>query len=94
MLDELGFSQDQPTTVYNDNQASIAIAKRPTCGSSLRHIKINYHYTKELVRTGQIRLEYCPTDRMIADILTKALPRRQFEYLRARLMNHVPLPHS
>ena len=88
LLAEIGFQQEQPTKIYNDNQACIAIANKPTCGSNLRHIKINYHYTKQMVRDNQISLEYIPTATMIADILTKALAKPRFEELRSRLMNH------
>jgi len=30
-------------------------------------------------------VKYCNTKEMLADILTKPLPKRQFEYLRSKL---------
>lgn len=92
LLEELGFEQTSPTTLYNDNNAAIAMTKMQTCGSKMRHIKIAFHYIKELVRDKQLTLTYCPTTEMIADILTKALARPQFELLRAMLMGHARRP--
>jgi len=32
-----------------------------------------------------VKLEYLPTDEQVADILTKVLPNKKFEYLRSLL---------
>jgi hypothetical protein len=40
---------------------------------------------REKVEEVVIELEYCSTKEMTADLLTKALPRVQFEYLRKKL---------
>ena len=47
-----------------------------------KHIDIRYHYVREALQEGVISLSYCPTDKMIADLLTKGLPRGRFEVLR------------
>ena len=39
----------------------------------------------DAIENKTIQLEYCPTDEMIADVLTKGLPRPQFEKLRSKL---------
>ena len=33
--------------------------------------------------SGEIEIVYCPTDSMIADVMTKGLPRNQFEKFRS-----------
>ena len=48
---------------------------------NLGHVDIQYHYTRELVHEGRIAVKYIPTKLMIADALTKPLPRPQFEML-------------
>lgn len=88
LLEEIGFKQDAPSVIHNDNNAAIAMTKSKVSGSKLRHIKLSYHYVRELVKNKDVTLTYCPTEMMIADILTKALPRPQFELLRSLLMGH------
>ena len=65
-----------------DNQGAIAIAKNPIAHARTKHIDIRYHYIREAVNDGIIEVKYCPTKQMIADVLTKPLPRGQFENLR------------
>ena len=50
-----------------------------------KHIDIRYHFVRQCVRNGDIALQYCPTDRMVADILTKALPKAKFVPLAQRI---------
>ena len=85
-LGELGFPQSNPTIIYNDNQAAIAIAKKPYCTSATRHMKIKYHYIRELIKDGSVKIEYIPTTEMVADIMTKALDRGLFEKFRRVLL--------
>ena len=68
-----------------DNQGAIALAKNPITHSRTKHIDIRYHYIRETVQRGAIDLQYCPTQEMCADLLTKALPKMQFEKLRQML---------
>ena len=41
----------------------------------IKHIDIKYHYIFicDLVEAGRIKVEYCASENMIADILTKGL---------------------
>lgn len=59
------------TKVYEDNQGAIALAKNPVHRQRCKHIDIKYHVIRENVNNGRFILEYCPTDEMIADVLTK-----------------------
>lgn len=83
LLNDLGVDAT-PVVILEDNQGAIAIAKNPIDHSSTKHIDIHYHYHyRECVQNGQIQLQYCPTNDMKADILTKPLTRQKFEYLRS-----------
>ena len=44
-----------------------------------KHIDVRYHYTRELLDEGTIKVEYVPTSEIAADCLTKPLKRTQFE---------------
>ena len=81
---ELGNSRGEPTTVMEDNQSCIVMAKNPQHHGRSKHIDIKYHFVRELVENETIKLKYCPTKEKIADILTKGLNREQFCYLRKK----------
>ena len=85
LLRDFGESQDQATVVMEDNQGAICIAKNPVEHSRTKHIDVRYHYIREALNEKLIELNYCPTENMIADILTKPLPKGRFEILRGKM---------
>lgn len=82
LLMDLKVLPEGPTVLMGDNQGSIAIARNPISHARTKHIDIRYHYIREALEDGEIDLCYCPTDEMTADLLTKPLPKGQFERLR------------
>ena len=67
------------TTMYVDNQGAIALTKNLDQHPKTKHIDIRYHFVQDLIENGVIRLEYCATTNMVADILMKGLPRDAHE---------------
>lgn len=67
-IDKYQYAQ---TKVYEDNQGTIALAKNPVNRQRCKHIDIKYHFIRETVNSGRVILEYCPTEQMIAEVLTK-----------------------
>ena len=63
----------ESTVLYKDNQATICLSKNPQSLGKSKHIDIRYHFIREEVSKGTIEVKYCPTNDMIADILTKGL---------------------
>ena len=58
-----------------------------------KHIKIKYHYIKDMVQRGAAKLQYVVTDEKIADVLTKPLARVKVEYFREKLgVLHIEIP--
>ncbi|GKA35415.1 hypothetical protein Tco_0721906 [Tanacetum coccineum] len=49
------------------------------------HIDIRHHFIREQVKNRVVELYFVETNYQLADILTKALPREQFEFLLPRL---------
>lgn len=86
-LASFGFEQIEPTPIGGDNQAALAQLKSRLSGSKSRHVKVDFHYVKELVQQKEVTFYYSPTAEMVADIMTKALPIVQFQYLRDVLLN-------
>jgi hypothetical protein len=80
-LEELGFPQTGPTTILEDNQGTICVSEREGDNERTKHIDIKYHYTRERVAEGDVKLKYIPTKKNTADILTKPLQMATFEEL-------------
>ncbi|KAG6612000.1 RxLR effector candidate protein [Phytophthora cinnamomi] len=81
LLKDVGAECVGATTIFQDNQGCIALAKNPAYHSRTKHIHLKYHFLREKVEDKIIVLEYKPTDEMVADGFTKALARpkhRQF----------------
>jgi hypothetical protein len=69
------FGIDIPTTtLFSDNQSAIALTKEHQFHARTKHIDVRFHFLRWVVEEGRIRLIYCPTDDMVADVFTKALP--------------------
>ena len=82
----LGHEQTEPTVVYEDNDAARIIAENDLSVKRSKSIDIRYHYVRERVSDGQIRIERIDTKEQPADLLTKNLPRDKFEKCRAVVM--------
>ena len=57
------------------------MTKNPQFHGRAKHIDIKHHFIREQVSQGNVKLEYCPTTEMTADILTKGLSRESFDKL-------------
>ena len=57
------------------------MAKNPVGHARTKRIDIRNHFVREGVQNGAIVLKYIAPDEMIADMLTKPLPKHRFEKL-------------
>ena len=84
-LKEIGYDAGNQNIIYCDNQSAIALAHNPEHHARTKHIDIQYHFVRNCVEDGTTRLEYRPTEDMVADGLTKALGPERHRKL-ARMM--------
>ena len=70
------------TTILEDNQSAICLAKSQQVHRRTKHIDIKYHFIRDLVEAGRIKLTYCASEDMVADMFTKGPTIKQFEKLR------------
>ena len=87
-LESQGYTIDE-NIVYQDNMSTLSLEKNGRISSSGRtkHIKAKYFLVKDKYTKGYIDLQYCPTDVMWADVLTKPLQGSKFRKMRTILMN-------
>jgi hypothetical protein len=69
------FDVQRCPTIYNDNQSARNLAMNDVYHCRTKHIDIRYHFIREMVHSRKICLQYLPTGDMVADILTKGVPR-------------------
>ena len=77
-----------PTPLYSDNQSTIALTKDGSFHARTKHIDTHYHFIHFAVDNHTFHLIYCPTDSMVADTLTKALPSIKAKHFAASLGLH------
>jgi hypothetical protein len=55
------------------------------CHDRSKHIEIKYHYIREMIQKGVVKLQCVPTYEKVVDVLTKPLSRVNLEYFRDKL---------
>ncbi|OLQ00171.1 Retrovirus-related Pol polyprotein from transposon TNT 1-94 [Symbiodinium microadriaticum] len=77
------FGVDIPiTTLYIDNQATLALASHTTSASwRTRHLRLRAAFLQERVDAGNLQLKFVPGRLQLADLLTKGFPRQRLEEL-------------
>ena len=73
-------------TAFEDNEGAISLAKTPRMRPRTKHINNKYHHFRGHVERGDINVQHTATERQLADLLTKPLPKLQFIYLRDLIM--------
>ena len=80
LLHDYGICQEH-LTIYCDNTGAINIFKNPVQHSRTKQIEIRHHFIRELVEDGTLTLEFIHTDDQKADLFTKPLDSKRFEFL-------------
>lgn len=75
---EIGYPQELPMLVYNDNQGALAVSENPNYHARTKYIALRQHRIRELVNPGargvkQLAVKYIASEDNPADILTKSL---------------------
>ena len=61
------------------------MSENPTFHDNSKHIKIKYHYIRDMVQRGVMKLKYVVMEEQIADVLMNPLAIVKFEYFREKL---------
>ena len=72
-------------TVWEDNRSCIKVAESPKFTLRTKHIALKYHHFWQFVSNKTIQINPIDTLEQNADILTKPLDQRKFEYLQKKI---------
>ncbi|GAU20588.1 hypothetical protein TSUD_297610 [Trifolium subterraneum] len=61
-----------------DKMSAINLAKNPIAHGRSKHIELRFHYLREQVGNGKLKLEHCRTGLQVANVLTKAVTVETF----------------
>jgi hypothetical protein len=78
-------------SIWSDSMNALQNSKKEWVSDKLRHIKTAYHFFKQYVKWGDLRLGHVAGPENCADIFTKALARPTFEIHRKSLLEGITL---
>ena len=88
--------QDDLPLIFEDNQGTIALAKKQTKNKQTnkqktvnrqrsKHIDILYHFIRSELNRDKFVLKYCPTGEILADLMTKPATKSQLDKFKVLL---------
>lgn len=93
-LASLGIFHTKPMKLSYDNQASLRIAKNLVFHECTKHMELDCHFVHESLEACLLGFSYIITQYQPVDIFTKALKKKQFQYLITRQVGPDGPPHS
>ncbi|KAK8923657.1 hypothetical protein KSP39_PZI019078 [Platanthera zijinensis] len=85
LMSDLGLVEEAPIRLYCDNKAAISIAHNPVQHDRTKHIEVDRHFIKENIEKGVVCTPFVPSERQLADILTKGLHGSNFDRIVIKL---------
>lgn len=85
LLEELQVTCQKPPVIYCDNLGATYVAANPVFHSRMKHVEIDYHFVREQVQNGSLRVCHVSTKEQLADLLTKPLSVSDFCKLRSKI---------
>ena len=87
-MEEQGYNEIKKNILYQDNKSAILLETngRRSAGKCSRALNVRYFFLMDQVERGNHSIEYCPTDKMIGDFVTKALRGLKFQKFRDSIL--------
>jgi len=85
VLRGLNHVQHKGTIIMCDNTSTIKLSKNPVMHGRSKHIRVRFHFLRDLVKSEKIEFVHCGTQKQVADVMTKALKLEAFQKLREKM---------
>lgn len=84
-----GYEQATTVVILQDNRSAILLEQNGRLSSTQRtkHLNNRYFYIKDRIDNKEVRIEWCPTDDMVSDYMSKVLVGEKFKKFRQMIMN-------
>lgn len=88
-LEEQGYEINK-NVLCQDNKSAILLETngKKSSGKRTRALNIRYFFVTDQIEKGNLTVEHCPTEDMVADYMTKPLQGKQFDKFRSLIMGH------
>jgi histone deacetylase 1/2 len=79
LLRELGIKAPRYAKLWCDNLGATYLSANPVFHARTKHIEVDFHFVRETVAQGLLRIQFVSTKDQVADGFTKPLPVRALE---------------
>eukprot|EP01018_Ginkgo_biloba_P035630 Gb_34550 [translate_table: standard] len=70
--------------LWCDNKSAIDLAENPKFHAITKHIKVRFHFIKEMIEDGEICLQKVKTEKNVADALMKVVSTQKFVWCQGK----------
>ena len=86
-MEQQGYSLNK-NILFQDNKSAILLENngKRSAGKRSRALNVRYFFLTDQVEKGNLSIEYCPTDVMWADFMTKPLQGEKFRKFRDKIL--------
>ena len=86
-MEQQGYSLDK-NILFQDNKSAILLENngKRSAGKRSRALNVRYFFLTDQVEKGNLSIEYCPTDVMWADFMTKPLQGKKIRKFRDKIL--------
>ncbi|RVW83187.1 Retrovirus-related Pol polyprotein from transposon RE1 [Vitis vinifera] len=85
LLTQPGVVLLQSPVIYCDNIGATNLCSNPVFHSKMKHVAIDFHFIREQVQNGTLRVSHVSSDDQLVDALTKPLPKSRFLSLKSKI---------
>ena len=85
LLTDLGLTLPTAPIIYCDNVGATQLCSNPIFHSRMKHVAIDFHFIRDQVQTGSLRVAHVSSKDQLADALTKPLPRSNFQTIKSKI---------
>ncbi len=85
----MGAQGYKPHTILakdNESEIRMLVNGKASCTSNSKHVAIKYFWCTDRIKNGNISVQHCPTEKMVADYMSKPLQGKIFHTFRNVIM--------